>query len=181
MLTRLQKNRRFDVEVTYVATSLYFRRLYYLHCECFCVNSSSSLPLPFSFYKSQVGPQVRTVGAMARRVSPLMTRCSLSLASEATPARPPKNPTILLQPRPPLHPLRKWISLALMGRTLTPGVLHLSPRRLLPQPLTSWGTCSGGHRSQPVGPHLPSPHHIKSSQTLPRLVHLLHRQVRLEV
>lgn len=81
-------------------------------------------PLSLSVYfclillQSQApGPtEVQTVGATARRASPRMMRCSLSPASEATPARPPRNPTPLLLCLPPLHPLRKWIFLVLMGR-----------------------------------------------------------------
>lgn len=102
------------------------------------------LPPPLSFcfcrtlLQSQAGPtEVQTAGATARRASPQTMRCSLSRASEATPAQLPKNLTPLLQCLPPMNPPRKWIFLALMGRRSTARVLHLSRRLLQPQPLTS--------------------------------------------
>lgn len=101
-----------------------------------------SPPLSFCFCRtllqSQAGPtEVQTAGATAKRASPQTMRCSLSRASEATPAQPPKNLTPLLQCLPPMNPPRKWIFLALMGRRSTARVLHLSRRLLQPQPLTS--------------------------------------------
>lgn len=129
--------------------------------------------------KSQAGPmEVQMAGVTARRASPRMTRCSPSQASEATPAQPPQNLPPLLQCLLPMDPPRKWIFLDLMGRGSAAHVLPLSLCLLEPQPLISWGTCLGGRHSQPVGHHLPSPHRIKWSQTLPHHLPLLHHQVR---
>lgn len=110
---------------------------------------------------------VQTDGATVPRASPRMTRCCLSRASKATPARPPKNLSPLLQRLPPQNPPKKWIFSASTGRTSA--VPRLSPRLLLlqPPPRISWGTCSGGRHSQPVCRHLPSPHRTKWPQTLP--------------
>lgn len=85
--------------------------------------------------QSQVGlTEAQTVGATAKRASPRTTRCSLSPASEAAQARPPRDPGPHLQCRPPLHPPKKWIFLASMGRRSTG--LRLTLRLLQPPLLT---------------------------------------------
>lgn len=122
--------------------------------------------------------EVQTAGATARRASPRTMRCSLSRASGTAPAQLPQNPTLLLRRQLSRNPQRKWIFSASTGRASAAHLLHLSPRPLQPRPLTYSGTCLVGRPSQPVGSHLPSRHHIKWPQTLPRHAPPLHRQVR---
>lgn len=110
---------------------------------------------------------VQTAGPTAERASPQMTRCCLYRASKAAPAQPPQSPS--LPPQSQNLP-RRWTSWVwTVPTSAVPQLSPRSPRRPPPPPpQISWGTCSGGHHSQPACRPLPSPHHTKWLPTQPR-------------
>lgn len=133
----------------------------------------------FILWQSPAGPRgVQTAGATAERASPRTTRCCLSRASKAAPAQSAKGQRLPPQRLPPQNPPRRWTSWAWTGWTSAVPQLRLRPPRPPPPPpppQISWGTCLGGHHSQPVGRPLPSPHHTKWLPTQPRRAPRLHQ------